>query len=63
MLESYLTQLDRISKETGWSLKDACILAGIADTTYYRWRNGQANPRLNQAQKVAEFMTANACSV
>tara|TARA_R110000824_G_scaffold120059_5_gene274664 strand:+ start:1790 stop:1975 length:186 start_codon:yes stop_codon:yes gene_type:complete len=57
MLRTYFDQLIDLSETTGWDLRDACIDAGIADTTFYRWRLGITKPREKQAQIVAEFMT------
>lgn len=56
MLKTYWTQLLEIAVQTGWELEDACIDAGIARTTFYRWRSGKMNPRQEQAQKVADHM-------
>lgn len=55
---TYLEQLNTLAEETGWLLREACLDAGIADTTYYRWINGTTSPRLKQAKKVANFMLA-----
>ncbi len=56
MIQPYLTQLKEIAETTGWELQDACIDAGIARTTYYRWMSGKMNPRQEQAEKVANYM-------
>jgi hypothetical protein len=56
MINTYYNQLLTISKETGWDLKEACIDAGISDTTYYRWLNKTHSPREKQAQLVAAHM-------
>jgi len=53
---TYLSQLQALASDAGWRLKDACIDAGIADTTYYRWINGTSNPRLKQAQKIETLL-------
>lgn len=53
---TYLSQLETLATETGWKLKEACIDAGVADTTYYRWVNGTSSPRLKEAKKVALYM-------
>jgi|DEB0MinimDraft_4_1074332.scaffolds.fasta_scaffold118334_1 DNA-binding XRE family transcriptional regulator len=56
MIKTYLQQLKEIAEETGWKLNEACIDAGISETTYYRWAKGNYNPREKQAKKVAEHM-------
>tara|TARA_E500000305_G_scaffold33701_3_gene25661 strand:+ start:25240 stop:25425 length:186 start_codon:yes stop_codon:yes gene_type:complete len=57
MIYTYLTQLEEIAENTGWTLKDACVDAGLSDTTFYRWQLGITKPREKQAQIVAEYMT------
>ena len=52
-LTSYYEQLENIAVETGWTLKDACIDAGLSDSTYYRWANGSFEPRRQPAERVA----------
>jgi transposase-like protein len=52
----YWEQLVKIAEETGWSLRDACIDAGISDSTFYRWKNQTWSPRKQAAEKVAEYM-------
>jgi len=56
-LKSYYDQLLDLADYTGWDLREACIDAGIADTTFYRWLKGLTSPRFKQAQIVAEYMT------
>jgi len=56
MFKNYLTQLKEIAENTGWELREACMDAGIADTTYYRWIQGTTTPREKQAQTVANYM-------
>jgi transcriptional regulator with XRE-family HTH domain len=53
MITSYLTQLDELVDQHNFSLLDACLLAGVADSTYYRWRLGTSEPRLETATKIA----------
>tara|TARA_R100000664_G_C2757240_1_gene145386 strand:+ start:3249 stop:3443 length:195 start_codon:yes stop_codon:yes gene_type:complete len=53
---SYYQQLENIAEETGWNLKEACIDAGISDSTYYRWANGSFEPRRKPAERVADYM-------
>tara|TARA_R100001082_G_C4348904_1_gene153613 strand:- start:486 stop:680 length:195 start_codon:yes stop_codon:yes gene_type:complete len=55
-LTSYYEQLENIADETGWTLKEACIDAGLSDSTYYRWANGSFEPRRQPAERVADFM-------
>lgn len=45
MLSSYLDQLERKASENGVDLADACRSEGIARTTLFRWRKGDAFPR------------------
>ena len=56
MLVTYLEQLQNKAEDTGWNLKEACVDAGIAETTFYRWNKKITNPRQDQAQQVAEYM-------
>ena len=56
IIVTYLDQLNTLCEETGWTLKEACIDSGVADTTFYRWVNGQTSPRYKQAQIVSNFM-------
>ena len=53
MITSYLAQLDELVNKSKFSLLDACLLAGVADSTYYRWRLGISEPRLETATKIA----------
>jgi hypothetical protein len=53
---TYLNQLQTLASDMGYNLKEACLDAGIADTTYYRWINGTTSPRFKQAQKVEEHL-------
>tara|TARA_R100001530_G_scaffold54610_1_gene40286 strand:+ start:3497 stop:3691 length:195 start_codon:yes stop_codon:yes gene_type:complete len=55
-IRSYYDQLLETAEMTGWDLKEACIDSGVADTTFYRWVNGQTSPRYKQAQIVSNFM-------
>jgi transcriptional regulator with XRE-family HTH domain len=55
-MKTYLEQLKTLASDSGWKLKEACIDAGIADTTYYRWMNGTTSPRYKQAQQVENFL-------
>jgi hypothetical protein len=56
VIKSYKNQLVDLAKETGWELKDACVDAGIADSTYYRWINSATSPRLKEATQVGNYM-------
>jgi transposase len=56
IIKPYLQQLISLSEETGWELRDACIDAGISDSTFYRWINKKNKPRLKEAETVAKYM-------
>ena len=56
MILTYLSQLKNTANETGWELRDACIDAGLSDTTYYRWNKGTTTPREQEAKKVSSHM-------
>lgn len=62
IIKSYKEQLVQIATDTGWALKDACIDAGIADSTYYRWNSHSTNPRLKEAETVARYMFTYPCN-
>lgn len=49
---SYRDQLETLSKLYGVDLKQACLTAGVPDSTYYRMQNG-TDPRLPTACKIA----------
>ncbi|MEK9909141.1 MAG: hypothetical protein VW498_02135 [Candidatus Thalassarchaeaceae archaeon] len=56
MIKTYLEQLQEIAEQTGWDLEEACVDAGVAKTTYWRWTHNKITPRLAKAQQVAEYM-------
>ena len=56
MIVTYYEQLKQLATETGWDLKEACLDAKIALTTYHRWTNKNYSPREKQAKAVAEHM-------
>jgi len=58
MIKSYLDQLAILATDAKIELKDACLGAGISDTTYYRWMNGKNSPRFKQANGVAKYIGA-----
>jgi DNA-binding phage protein len=51
-INSYLAQLMELADEHGVDLLEACIAAGVADSTFYRWRSGSSEPTLETALKV-----------
>jgi transcriptional regulator with XRE-family HTH domain len=40
-------QIEARAKEAGLSLVELCERAGIALSTFYRWRSGDTEPRLD----------------
>lgn len=41
-----------LADEHGVDLLEACVAAGVADSTFYRWRAGSSEPSLETALKV-----------
>ncbi len=56
MITNYLAQLQAQATNIGVELKDAFILAGVADSTFYRARSGSYDLTYSTAIKVAEWM-------
>lgn len=54
MFYSYLKQLEAEADRRGVRLLDACIHAGIEDSTYYRWMNKRFSPSEAVARAVFE---------
>jgi|TARA_R110002095_G_scaffold29117_3_gene28829 transcriptional regulator with XRE-family HTH domain len=56
MIITYLEQLKKIAKDTGWLLEDACDDLGIARTTIYRWHKQISHPNERIVIKLARYM-------
>lgn len=57
----YLEQLERHAYSMNVPLKDACLNAGIPDSTYYRWINKTTTPSDRVARLVYDQITHLAC--
>ena len=44
--------VERLGAAAGLSIKDICARAGIAHTTFYRWRAGKTEPTLDVYRRI-----------
>ena len=58
MIQSYLSQLQQVARETGVPLLDGVLAAGINRTTIWRWckNDGASEPRHATAEAVDEAL-------
>ncbi len=49
---SYLDQMITVSRSANINLRDACVKAGLPDSTYYRWMQNKSNPNEASTRKV-----------
>lgn len=45
-------EVEAQAKEAGLTIVEACQKAGIAVSTFYRWRSGATSPRLDVYQRL-----------
>ncbi|MBO1362088.1 helix-turn-helix transcriptional regulator [Acetobacter sacchari] len=50
-------ELETAAKSGGISMKEVCLEAGVAQSTYCRWKNGSTSPRLEVVQRLSVALT------
>jgi len=48
--------IERQAAEAGLSLKELCARAGIAQSTFYRWRSGETEPQVRVYRRIKEAL-------
>jgi len=48
--------VERLAGEAGLSIKDVCARAGIAHTTFYRWKSGKTEPTLDVYRRILDAL-------
>jgi transcriptional regulator with XRE-family HTH domain len=51
-------EVERRAAEVGVSVKQLCARAGIAHTTFYRWKTGQTKPRIDVYERLRAALSA-----
>lgn len=51
--------VERLAAEAGLSLKDVFDRAGIARTTFYRWKTGKNEPTLRVYRRIRDALRPN----
>jgi transcriptional regulator with XRE-family HTH domain len=46
--------VERLAVEAGLSLKQVCARAGIAHTTFYRWKAGKTRPTMDVYERIRD---------
>lgn len=49
-------EIERQAAEAGLSVKDLCLRAGIAQSTFYRWRNGDTDPQMRLYRRITSVL-------
>ncbi len=62
MIVPYLQQLEVLAAQRGVPLIEAVRKAGVADSQFYRWRQGQGSPREATAKRIAKAIETRAGS-
>ena len=59
-MDSLLTPADieRLAEEAGLTLKEVCARAGIAQSTFSRWRAGKTVPSIDVYQRILAVVRA-----
>jgi DNA-binding XRE family transcriptional regulator len=47
-------EIERRAKASGLTINDVCRKADVAVSTFWRWKNGRTNPRLDICRKLLE---------
>ena len=50
------TDIERRADAAGLSIKDVCERAGIAHTTFYRWKAGKTEPTLDVYRRIRDAL-------
>ncbi len=45
------SEIEDRAQTLGLSIPDFCRIAGVANTTFYRWKNGEHSPRIDIYQR------------
>ncbi len=49
-------EIERQAAEAGLSLRELCARAGIAQSTFYRWRSGYTEPQIRVYRRIADVL-------
>ena len=49
-------EIERLAGEAGLSVRDLCQRAGIALSTFYRWRSGETEPTLGVYRRLRDAL-------
>lgn len=63
-MREFLTAADveRQAAAAGLTIKDICARAGIAHTTFYRWRAGTTEPTLDVYRRIIDALPREAAA-
>lgn len=50
------SDVERLAAEAGLSVKDICVRARIAHTTFYRWKAGKTRPTLDVYERIRDVL-------
>lgn len=48
--------VERLAAEAGLNIKEICARAGIAHTTFYRWKAGKTEPTLDVYRRIRDVL-------
>ncbi|GBQ90031.1 hypothetical protein GCM10007866_16280 [Gluconobacter albidus] len=47
------TEIEAAAKSSGRSMRDVCTNAGVAVSTWTRWKRGTTSPRIDVVERIA----------
>jgi transcriptional regulator with XRE-family HTH domain len=50
------SDIERLAKEAGIPIGDVCRRAGIAQSTWSRWKRGKTNPRMDVYMRLRDVV-------
>jgi hypothetical protein len=56
--QQFVAHLDERARRLDWSPGQVAGAAGVAPSTWYRWRKGQTEPELGKLRRVADAIAA-----
>ena len=51
-------EIELLAKSKGLTLVDVCKQAGIAESTFFRWKNGTSEPTLDVYRRLRDVVLA-----
>ena len=55
---SVVEDLEAQAREAGKSISEVCREAGVARSTFTRWKSGSHEPNIRTLQKISDVLTA-----